>query len=511
MLNVITSVLIPDTHSRSLWSPAGPSRPFLHRTHGHPRAVERPSTGRRKSKNVEPTTLQDGHNMERVKAWLREPEYAPVEGEAPQEDQDNTPDPQSETPFSWIEYSIFLLLGVSMLWAWNMFLAAGPYFQRRFESNQRVLDNFQAAELSVSTVANLGSMWLLTKMQATASYPKRIVASLVINMVVFVLLALSTRLALNVSAQAYFAFLIVTVFATSLATGLCQNGIFAFSSGFGQSKYTQAIMTGQGVAGVLPCIAQIVLVLSVRSGDHDKDDIPAEGPPTPGRAAFAYFLTATGISALTLVAFLYLLRRNATRKAKQASLSGATEDASEPERKTVPLLTLFRKLAWLAGAVFFTFAITMTFPVYTQQIISTVPSDEASPILQPASFIPLAFLFWNSGDLIGRLLTAWPLLSLVRRPKTVFVLAIVRVVWIPLYMLCNVRGEGQLVGGDFFYLVVVQLLFGITNGFLGSTCMIGAGEWVDPDEREAAGGFMGLCLVFGLAVGSLLSFTISGG
>lgn len=26
--------------------------------------------------------------------------------------------------FSYVEYSIFLLLGVSMLWAWNMFLAS---------------------------------------------------------------------------------------------------------------------------------------------------------------------------------------------------------------------------------------------------------------------------------------------------------------------------------------------------------------------------------------------------
>jgi len=36
--------------------------------------------------------------------------------------------------------------------------------------------------------------------------------------------------------------------------------------------------------------------------------------------------------------------------------------------------------------------------------------------------------------------------------------------------------------------------------------MMGAVEWVDVDEREAAGGFMGLMLVAGLTVGSLLSF-----
>ena len=40
----------------------------------------------------------------------------------------------------------------------NMFLAAGPYFQRRFQSNDWLLSNFQSAELTVSTVANLGTV-----------------------------------------------------------------------------------------------------------------------------------------------------------------------------------------------------------------------------------------------------------------------------------------------------------------------------------------------------------------
>lgn len=45
------------------------------------------------------------------------------------------------------------------------------------------------------------------------------------------------------------------VFFASLATGLCQNGVFAYVAGFGRGEYTQSIMTGQAIAGVLPCIA----------------------------------------------------------------------------------------------------------------------------------------------------------------------------------------------------------------------------------------------------------------
>ncbi|EME84892.1 uncharacterized protein MYCFIDRAFT_65067 [Pseudocercospora fijiensis CIRAD86] len=385
--------------------------------------------------------------------------------------------------FSYVEYSIFLLLGISMLWAWNMFLAAGPYFQQRFRGNRWIFENFQAAEISVSTVTNLSSMLILTRMQAGANYPKRVIVSLFINMTVFALLAAST--AVNVGAGVYFGFLMVMMFCTSLATGFCQNGVFAYVSGFAEPKFTQGIMTGQAVAGVLPCVAQIISVLSVQAAKgrpdqptHDSPHGPPQGPPPVNwKAALAYFLTATAINA---------------------------------ERKSIPLLYLLRKLIWLAGGVFITFAVTMVFPVFTQQIVSVRPPSEQPAILHPPSFVPLALLFWNAGDLLGRLITAIQSLSLTQRPKLVFGLAIARLIWIGGYHLCNIKGRGAIVESDFFYLVVIQLFFGLSNGYLGSTCMIGAGEWVEEDEREAAGGFMGLCLVSGLTVGSLFSFLVAG-
>jgi equilibrative nucleoside transporter 1/2/3 len=174
------------------------------------------------------------------------------------------------------------------------------------------------------------------------------------------------------------------------------------------------------------------------------------------------------------------------------------------------MTVLFRKLFWLASGVFLVFAVTMLYPVFTQRIVSVRPPADQPAYLQPASFIPLAFLFWNIGDLVGRLLTAVPAISLIHRPQVVLLLAALRVAWIGLYHLCNVRGLGAVVNSDVYYLVVVQMLFGLTNGYLGSTCMIAAAEWVDPEEREAAGGFMGLCLVAGLAVGSLASFFVAG-
>ncbi|KAF1812519.1 nucleoside transporter family [Eremomyces bilateralis CBS 781.70] len=427
-------------------------------------------------------------------------------------------------PFSWVDYSIFFLLGIAMLWAWNMFLAAGPYLQVRFADNDWLLTNFQSGELTVSTATNLGTMIILSKIQSKASYPRRIVISLLINMLVFTLLAFSTKLFLNISPSAYFGVLIVMVFFASLASGFCQNGAFAFASSFGRDEYMQAIMTGQGVAGLLPSIAQIILTLSVP--DDDADETVGTGSSS---AAFAYFLTATGVSLVTLIAFGYLqkrhhrikhlrrYRKHQTRHSEDRDdlsieehdpLSSSIMASSVMSRRYVPLSRLFRKLLPLALAVFTTFLITMCFPVFTQQIFSVTDPAKAGPLLQNAVFIPLGFLVWNIGDFLGRVSSGFTALRtpLVTRPYMLFVLALARVVFIPLYVSCNINGRGAWIASDAFYLLIIQLPFGFTNGLLGASSMIGANEWVDVEEREAAGGFMGMCLVGGLTAGSLLSF-----
>ncbi|KAJ4983199.1 Nucleoside transporter FUN26 [Stagonosporopsis vannaccii] len=425
----------------------------------------------------------------------REASYEPLEGGSERPDGERIEG--SHTTFSWTVYGVFLLLGVAMLWAWNMFLAANPYFQRRFEHHDSLLRNFQSAIMSVSTVGNLGSMIVLTKLQARANYPHRIATSLVLNIVVFTLLALSTRLFLGISAGVYFTFLMIMVLSASLAAGLCQNGVFAYVAGFGREEYTQGIMTGQGIAGVLPCIAQIVSVLSVPSKKEHVDGAPKQS----STSAFAYFLTATIISTVALLAFLYLQRTHSSRVRLDEV------DAPAPtERKSISLTHLFRKLTWLASAVFLTFVVTMFFPVFTQTILSVRKPESSSRLFQPATFIPLGFLFWNVGDLLGRMGPALPAIRLTAYPKILFLFSIARVAFIPLYLLCNIGGNGATVSSDFFYLFVVQLLFGVTNGYLGSSCMMGFVEWIDPEEAEAAGGFMSLCLVGGLTVGSLLSF-----
>lgn len=60
--------------------------------------------------------------MERIRNMFfrRTSAYEPLEGGSVDAEGERIDDFKKE-PFSWLEYSIFLLLGVAMLWAWYVF------------------------------------------------------------------------------------------------------------------------------------------------------------------------------------------------------------------------------------------------------------------------------------------------------------------------------------------------------------------------------------------------------
>lgn len=426
-------------------------------------------------------------------------------------------------PFLWSHYVVFLCLGVAMLWAWNMFLAAAPYFHRRFEGSQWAIEHYESSTLLVSTTTNLLSVLVLAKLQRKASYPLRISFSLVILMVVFGFLAVSTVLFRAIPVGIYFVFVMTMVLGASLATGMNQNGVFAFVSGFGRPEYTQAIMAGQGVAGVLPCIVQIMSVLGVTpKGDNHNAD--PHGDDGYYKSGLAYFSVAVLITLIAFLAFMWLMNHNMGPRwvMREIQTCGpiSTSDTNGSKDKSVGLWKLFLQLKWLALSLYMCFTVTMVFPVFTAKVNSVhyqQGQESGSRFFRPEVFIPLAFLFWNVGDLLGRLSPVIPPLGRTARyPRALFTFAVARLLFIPLYLACNLHGKatdgsstGFVIKSDFFYLFIIQFGFGLTNGFLGSVCMMCTNQYVEVEERGPAAGFMSMMLVAGLASGSLLSFFFS--
>lgn len=163
----------------------------------------------------------------------------------------------------------------------------------------------------------------------------------------------------------------------------------------------------------------------------------------------------------------------------------------------IPLTYLLSKLLVPSVTVFLVFSVTLAYPVFASRVLS-------STFKMPSQlYIPLVFFVWNLGDLFGRISCAYPQL-IVTKNKSLILYGVGRLLFLPLFTLLFAwKGHN-----DVLYLLL-QFIFGITNGHLCSSTFIQMPNYVEEKEREAAGGFMTLSLSLGLSVGSLLSFVLS--
>lgn len=403
------------------------------------------------------------------------------------------------SPLSY-EYITFLVIGASYLWPWNCLLSASAYFRSRLVDHPFLANNFSPFVMSITSVSQTGFLFYLADRQSD-SYIKRLYVGEAIIGAVFFLLTLSC--AVDVPATLYFWLIQAFVLCSSLGSSLAQNGALALASDLG-SDHVQAVMVGQAVAGVVPPCISFLSALS------------SSEPRTSSLATALYFLVA---STVCLSAGL-LFKTVYSNRAIYADYSPVKDDNSQPDGLDnelepssshhstasnvhdhssvghIPLATLFRRLFAPGFAVFFTFTITLVYPVFA----STV---ESSSGYRYNLFVPLVFFVWNWGDLTGRLLCLYDSLVIVR-PLSLISYSIVRLAMIPLFLLCNIHGRGY-IKSDVLYLLL-QFLYGVTNGHLASSALMSPPNFVAPHEREAAGGFMTTFLSVGLALGSLLSF-----
>ena len=123
-------------------------------------------------------------------------------------------------------------------------------------------------------------------------------------------------------------------------------------------------------------------------------------------------------------------------------------------------------------------------------------------------FIPVScFLLFNVMDTAGKSLTGickWPGADSI----WLRILVGVRVVFVPLFMLCNVQPRHYLpvwFGRDSWY-ILFMILFAFSNGYLISLCICFGPKMVAQHEAETTGAIMVFFLSLGLTLGSAFSF-----
>ncbi|RGB36173.1 nucleoside transporter-domain-containing protein [Rhizophagus diaphanus] len=399
-----------------------------------------------------------------------------------------------------IVYLTFLLQGVTMLLGWNVFITASVFFHESFRGSAYE-NNFQNYFSIVFTSFNFFFLGLALYTHNLENIPRRITITLIFMVLKFLLIAISTQYVESFGPTYYFYFVIALIGIAGVTTAFLQNEIFALVSQF-SPNYTVSVMSGQGLAGSAVAIFQILSALaappSITFDTLEENDL--------SRSALLYFLCAFIIVILALISFYFILIRSPLylHHRDQARRVETICDINS-------IRATFDNIRILVFAVGFVFTVTLSvYPSITAYIKSTVKDENKNKFRQDYLFIPLHFLIFNLGDLLGRSLPSLQFFIITDSVKLAR-MSSARIIFLPLFLMCNVdfgsigmRTFPLFINSDLIYFLIL-LLFAITNGYMGSLTMMAAPQ-VEGVARDLAGTIMSFGLVFGLVLGSIFSF-----
>ncbi|XP_062320135.1 equilibrative nucleoside transporter 1a isoform X1 [Osmerus eperlanus] len=432
----------------------------------------------------------------------------------------------------WI---IFFILGLGTLLPWNFFMTATMYFTSRLKdpqsdatANQTLnstmpgVDTRNVLESKFNNVMTLCAMVPLLIFTCLNSFihqriPQklRISGSLTVILVVFLMTAVLVKV--DVAPLPFFCLTMIKIICINSFGAVLQGSLFGLA-GMLPASYTTPIMSGQGLAGTF---AAFSMICALASGSALQD------------SAFGYFITACVVILLAILSyfvlpqmdfFQYHLECNGSRPSgdeenkmdllrkvcvvvsdspgeKRPVVSLTEEDT----KSTPSVIGIFKQMWVTALSVCFVFTVTIgTFPAITVEVKSTVADGGT----WDTYFIPVScFLLFNVMDWAGRSLTGvcmWPGKDSMWLPTLVGL----RLVFVPLFMLCNVQPRSYLpvlFSHDAWY-IIFMILFSFSNGYLASLCMCFGPKKVAQHESETAGAIMAFFLSLGLALGAALSF-----
>lgn len=300
----------------------------------------------------------------------------------------------------------------------------------------------------------------------------------------------------------------------------------------------QPLMSGQAFVGVVVSGVQVLSSLASVSTARTSADSGVEYDESKAASSSAalFFGLSTAFLCATLYASAWLVRLPVYKavirpleRVKRAN-DGSSNERHDLAHDVPRLLRVFKANAPYNFAVAYVFLVTLAvFPPITA---SVQPANPAR--FSPLVFTSLHFFVFNVGDLTGRYLCALPRL-LTWGARRLVSLSLLRTLFIPLFLLCNVKRNGiepapfpgipsdpstSLADGSFltagdlaFFLLLV--FFGLSNGYVSSMTMIAApnvernprlkGKREDVDVAATLATF---CLVGGLALGSAVSFAV---
>ena len=397
-----------------------------------------------------------------------------------------------------------MLIGMAALFAWNAVITIPTYWRQRFCGSPLARYHESAFSLAYQAAALVVAAWA-PKLSRRISVRKRIVPTTYCLGVIFVLFAL---LAVWADAPRDSVFAPATVIGVALCGGLSQ---LLCSATYGvcaalRDNFTASNMAGQGLAGVAPALAVVLVALS-SSGTPDEGCVA----PHIDKAAVIYFVASALLFGAAVAAFGVLERSTryiASGLNEAMVVTEEDEEEAEVDLDT-PLVEsdgditqVCRSIALPALAVFLVFTCTLSvFPALTS--LTRAPSNANS--LHKRLFVPLLFLEFNALDTIGRASAAC---FEAPSSRTLVLLSSLRFAFVPCFIFDDIEKgpSGPAVLQTTAVPFLLMAPFALSNGLLAALALTAAPPLVAASDRELAGNLMGLFLVLGLSCGSLLSF-----
>ena len=389
----------------------------------------------------------------------------------------------------WTVYFMMVLFGLASLLPWNMVITATGYFHNKFqETNSTVIlegfpSYFQIGGIGSNVFISLSSMIILKHV----SIKPVMLACNSLVLVIFVMMTVMAKLTTITWPMTFFALTNVMFCIACGASAAYISGMMAIASML-TSNAIAGFYLGQGAAGFFATLLSIITL-----------SIPGADPVTAG---FYYFLIASCSLVIALVAYFMFSKMSYVRN---STMRSEDKDSAEAGGENLTSLQVFRKIWKYCAANLVTLLITLTcFPAALSSLKSSSQDTEGQWVT--TYFVPvITFLFFNIGDVLGRITS-----SFVSLPSKRFILpvALCRIAFIPLIYMCNLQPRTLNVWfASDAWPAIFNLLMSWSNGhILSLSAAYGPQEVESKSAKSMAGTYAAFCSSLGLVIGSMLVF-----
>ncbi|CEL63194.1 Equilibrative nucleoside transporter 1 OS=Rattus norvegicus GN=Slc29a1 PE=2 SV=3 [Rhizoctonia solani AG-1 IB] len=398
----------------------------------------------------------------------------------------------------------FLTLGVSSLLPWNALIIALPFFLEKLDGTS-LHDTFASWISFLFNGVGLLSIGLATWLGDQFVGPLTCTLSMLTLIIVFGFLTIIPFF--DIPVAAFFGTVISASGLLAVAGGLLQTATISLAPVYGPSAITY-YMAGSALSAVGVSALQVFTA-------YTSDSIELPSIDSPSWSATICYATSTVLVVLSLVSFHLLATNSSDLKSvnskdyrdlpisERTRLLEPTFDSPLPvPQKTDSAQSFNDRRFGRNFAIFYAGIVTLgVFPAITTRI------DPYNPQSNPLVFNALHFLVFNVADLIGRAMVSVDFLP--SGDTTLVVYSLMRTIFIPAFMVCNVAGHWPtLITSDLTYMLVL-FIFGVTCGHLTTLALVSASQGHDPEKGGKETRITQFWMMSGFVAGGIASFGIS--